>query len=1081
MRKIKYLFISFLLLSCFTCAFAESPKREIRSAWVTTAWNNDWPSDRDLSAEKQQAELRNIIDQLHAANFNAVFLQVRSFCDAFYQSSYEPWSYYLTGTRGKASSYDPLHYAIEYAHSKGMELHAWINPYRYSSSKYNYGTLATDYATTHPDWIMHSSKDANATILNPGIPAVREQIAKVIAEIVTNYDIDGVLFDDYFYPNGATQDAEDETYFKQNNPKGLSRADWRRDQVNQMVELVYTTIKDIKPHVRFGISPAGVACTSQTVANKYGVDKCTVSSSDWQYNGIYSDPLAWISSHNLDYISPQIYWKIGAAADYDKLSKWWSNVANQFGRHFYSSHTLSSLDDWGDNEYVNQVALNRKYTQNDAPGSIFYNISNALSSTTFLDNIKTNSFEVPSLPPAMSWEKATTLAAPTNLKLSGSTLSWTHATAERFTVYAYTKGADKTAALASSSNLVGVVYGKSIDLSKVSDYASKTLAVCAYDRYGNEYEAGLYNAASTGTDNPNQGNPEEGTITIDALWTKKEAAVDYISSGNANRSLTYYNNLLYFPDYNGKLYIVNAADGSQKSVVDLGLTGYYRWNARITDDGQMLGGNTNLGADLTVYSVDKATGAATALTPTATVGGRSDYFHVYGSWKDGGYALALSNQAVNEKGSVAKVPFSASKLGTPVQITHADLPTGTSAIAVPAPDGKSFYVATQGTLPTQHNLTTGAKIDAFGTDKPSTDNTSGLGVFALQGSTYMLTPANRFGKFDIWDITDGLSSATKIATEDPALGENGNAAVIIDFCTHVEGNDAYIYVLAPNNGVAAYKFTFTPAETPNKPDMTYGDVKFYLQGGQLAVPADNEALWDVMGPQFDAYYPNAHTKYASKQDVSNISSFLYNNSNSENEGYVLNSTDIWTSDEGAWHWLGVYMMAHESTLVAGTTYTPITQWRFATDGFFKAVDAKTLHDRYGVGDWTEAGKPASWQPAYIFGNEPTKSGYTFLGWFKNAEGSGSALTTLPTSGDVYACWKSNVSTDVDNIEQVAPVVLCPTYDGVEISFAGTQLIQIYHINGMLLQSIVATDYHACSLPQGMYIIRIGNEVRKFIK
>ncbi len=788
MKQMKRLLIAALLLVSMATAYAESPKREIRSAWVTTAWNNDWPSSMSLSADAQKTELRNIIDQLHAANFNAVFLQVRSFCDAFYQSSYEPWSYYLTGTRGKASSYDPLHYAIEYAHSKGMELHAWINPYRYSSSKYNYGTLATDYATMHPDWIMHSSKDANATILNPGIPAVREQIAKVIAEIVTNYDIDGVLFDDYFYPNGATKDAEDETYFKQNNPKGLSRADWRRDQVNQMVELVYTTIKDIKPHVRFGISPAGVACTSQTVANKYGVDKCTVNSSDWQYDGIYSDPLAWISSHNLDYISPQIYWKIGAAADYDKLSKWWSNVANKFGRHFYSSHTLSKLDDWGDNEYVNQVALNRQYTKDDAPGSIFYNISNALESTTFLSHIKTNSFGSPSLPPAMSWETATTLAAPTNLKLSGTTFSWTHTTAPRFTVYAYPKGTNKTTALSSSEYLLGVSYTNSFDISAVGNLANTTLAVCAYDRYGNEYEAALYNAATSGQDNPN----------------------------------------------------------------------------------------------------------------------------------------------------------------------------------------------------------------------------------------------------------------------------------------------------------------------PSTPDLTFGSLKFYLQGGSLAVPADNEALWNAMWKEFKAAYSMINytasgfvtpvlsqtgTGWSSSGGAGNeesIARFLQNcfyateNYTDVKYAAIEEAGAAWPWLEGEiWEWLGDYFYA-----VSPTYAGAILNFCYDTQGFLQQKDGLAT---YSLIDWSDNGLPSAWQPAYVFGHKPTKAGDTFLGWFDNAAGNGSAFTTLPTSGDVYACWKSNTSTAVETVENTSTIYLIPTFTGVEVLFDGTKQVTIYNINGIQVASGTATDYYACDLPSGMYIIRVGEEVHKFVR
>ncbi len=1345
MKYTRLFILTIILFLCIHLTYATSPKREIRSVWLTTAWGIDWPKSTNKTT--QQNDLKAIIDKLHAANFNAIFFQVRSFSDAMYNSSYEPWSSALTGTRGKSPGYDPLEFAIDYAHSLGMELHAWVNPYRYSSSSSTYSTdQEKDYAKTNPDWIMHAKNDNYVTILNPGIPAVRQRIADIVYEIVTNYNVDGVMFDDYFYPNpedGGTNDEEDATLYANNNPNGLSLADWRRDQVNQMVELVYTTINRIKPHIRFGIAPAGVSGTSQAVANKYGVERCTAPAGDWQYDGIYSDPLAWLSNHHIDYISPQIYWQIGhATADYDLICNWWSIVANQFKRHFYSSHTLSSLGSLGDSEFVDQIALNRNYTQNAAPGSVFYSISTGLNSTTFLNHIKTNSFTAKALPPAMDWKNATELAAPTNVQLSGSTLSWSHGTAERFTVYAYTKGISSTVAMADPTNLVKVVYGKTLNVSSVNNYNSEntTFAVCAYDRYGNEYPPGFYNASnldpsltvepttsfsltaeqystptayhditvtgleltdaitytitsdatsldaitieeqagwndyaggtlrikpntnsaegthsgtitiasgtfsenisftvhitepipvltaspssvslsvqqdselipskdititaknlteditvstenaaviiehltwdartggtlcikpniqtaagtytapitlsSTGqtatisttitiTEPPKPGQVEGGTVSISSVWLKTTAAgenyVSYLGTnnnnrsmayyndrlyiadnrgffhvvdaangqldvskeyssaaefhrnniritddgqmlvgntgsgssvitlytshitnggatklgtssisgrsdffytygnwnqsgylialsntgtavkipfangslgeaetltttisagtaakaipadansfytnadgqvptkrsltdgslldsfsgsdkpatvrasglavfelagstymitptdafgqfdvwnisdglstatklytqnpqlgstangaytvdfcvhtegndayiyvlapnngiakyqltftptetdpeeptpelipdptplpfpipgtttmsdviwtikssdegsfieteGNYNRSMTYYDNMLYIPDYNtGKLYKVNTADGTPSPEVNLGLTGYHRWNVRITDDGQMLGGNTALGSTLTVYTVNKTTGTATGLTPTAQIGGRSDYFYTHGSWKDdGGYLLALSNTTVDEKGSFTKIPFSATGgLGTPEQITHADLPIGSSAKAIPAPDGKSFYATAQGFYPTQHDFT-GKKIDEFGDTKPTTNTTSGLGVFALHGHTYMVTPTNRFGAFDLWDITDGLSKATELGTKDPALGENANGAVTVEFCVHTEGNDAYIYVLAPNNGIAKYQLTFTP-------------------------------------------------------------------------------------------------------------------------------------------------------------------------------------------------------------------------------------------------------------------------------
>ncbi len=490
-----YIALLCLLLVVSTALAAESPKREMRSAWLTTAWAIDWPKTRGQGmASQQQDELRAIIDKLHKANFNAVFFQVRSFSDAMYESSYEPWSQYLTGTRGEDSGYDPLALAVEYAHSLGMELHAWINPYRYSSSDATYGNGEDDYANTHPEWIMHSASNEYTTILNPGIPEVRDQIAKVIAEIVTNYDIDGVLFDDYFYINGETQNSEDQEYYEQYNPNNLSRGDWRREQVNLMVEQVYTTIKSIKPYCRFGISPAGVAATSQTVADKYGVE-CAPVSSDWQYDGIYSDPLAWISSHHLDYISPQIYWPIGAKADYDQLCNWWSKVANKFGRHFYSSSSLSDLGSLGNQQYVDQVALNRAYDRNGATGSVFYGISSGLNSSTFMQYIAENSFTQPALPPRMTWyEKPTQDLYVENITLSGRWLTWEEpleADLEeiRYAVYSIPKTeVGKAGTIASSKYLLGIAYDSSYTLDE-DPSEDNVFAISVFDRYGYEHPA----------------------------------------------------------------------------------------------------------------------------------------------------------------------------------------------------------------------------------------------------------------------------------------------------------------------------------------------------------------------------------------------------------------------------------------------------------------------------------------------------------------------------------------------------------------------------------------------------------------
>ncbi len=505
------------------------PKREIRAAWVATVWAIDWPNSSD--PQKQQQQLMDILDRLKAANMNTAFFQVRGFSDAMYNSAYEPWSKYLTGKRGGVPEYDPLALAVEYAHSIGMELHAWVNPYRYSSSSDTYSkSLDNDYAKTHPEWLMNS--DSYSVILNPGIPEVRDQIAKVVADIVTNYDVDGVLFDDYFYLSGSTQDSQDQEYFEKYNPDGLSRGDWRRQNVNKMVRQVYDTIKAIKPYCRFGISPAGVAATSEYVAAKYGVDPAPVGS-DWQYNGIYSDPLAWLSEQSIDYISPQIYWPIGSSNDYDQLCNWWSIVANKFGRHFYSSSSLSDLkagnlpannkpayvhvadgkistQGMTDQEAIaairrapaatnafygteigDQIALNRAYDRNGATGSVFYGLTEGLNTKGFMDYLKYHVFTKPALQPDLAWSPATEDIRVSNIQLDNNGyLRWNAPagkTGLRYAVYAFPEDQlGKPGILASSQYLVGVTYSAMLKVSQQSGYL---YAVTVFDRYAHEHTA----------------------------------------------------------------------------------------------------------------------------------------------------------------------------------------------------------------------------------------------------------------------------------------------------------------------------------------------------------------------------------------------------------------------------------------------------------------------------------------------------------------------------------------------------------------------------------------------------------------
>lgn len=495
MKRIFSILLTVLLVLPLMAEQPLQPKREFRASWLTTVWAIDWPKSWGQTSvsgqQAQQNELRAIVDSLSVANMNAVFFQVRGFCDAMYNSAYEPWSKYLTGVRGGEPSYDPLALLVEYAHSKGIEVHAWMNPYRYSTSPDTYGNLETDYSQTHPEWLV----DCNGYhILNPCLPEVKERIAAVVADLVGNYDVDGVIFDDYFYQSGY-QNSYEETYYSATGG-GLSRADWRREQVNDMVRMVRDTIHATKPWVSFGIGPAGIAGKANTSASVYGVDPCPVGS-DWQYNGIYSDPLGWYARKLIDYMAPQCYWKIGSGNDYAQLSEWWSYIAGYFNRHVYISQSLDGVKGDGvpvtsaqfhADEIANQMQLDRDFDHMGAPGSCWYSLNDAMATSDFFRNIHRMVNSHPALVPQMSWYYKDTCLYVTNLRQSSGRLTW-NAPAEnlRYAVYAIPFDSIGAAGIIGSGRyLLGTTYEPSWDASQNN---GRLFAVSVFDRYGNEYPA----------------------------------------------------------------------------------------------------------------------------------------------------------------------------------------------------------------------------------------------------------------------------------------------------------------------------------------------------------------------------------------------------------------------------------------------------------------------------------------------------------------------------------------------------------------------------------------------------------------
>lgn len=539
-----------VLLAIAALPMSSGVKREVRSVWMATVWALDWPSSTS-STTAQKNEMVKYLDVLQKNNFNAVYFQVRTMSDAFYKSSYEPWSSYLTGTRGKDPGWDPLAFVVEECHKRGMECHAWVNPYRFSTGS-NWST-AQDQALKSAGMLLAYTKSdgKTTTILNPGLESVRKRIVDVCKEIISNYDVDGLVFDDYFYPEGipVTSSAGDYDLW-QKSGASMTFGDWRRNNVNQMVADVYKMVQQQKPYVRFGISPAGAACTSAAIAAKHGIDRCPVAS-DWQYDGIFSDPVAWLEAGTIDYISPQLYWKTNHKTNpFGPMTKWWSYVAKHFGRHHYASHSISFLNssnttgDW--EEIGKQVQFSRDYTENEAPGAVFYSAAyvTGKKQSGFGEWLQVNKFQNKALTPAIDWKKSDLEKVQVSaLSKRATVLSWAGVDNVRYSVYAVPESVNVETLDSNipAEYLLGVSYKTTYTMpdDKKSGY---NYAVCVLDRYGNEYEPVYYGQSGVECIGGNSGltaDYADGELrlsaVVDEVFVYNEAGALVANSRNCNR------------------------------------------------------------------------------------------------------------------------------------------------------------------------------------------------------------------------------------------------------------------------------------------------------------------------------------------------------------------------------------------------------------------------------------------------------------------------------------------------------------------------------------------------------------------
>lgn len=396
--RIVFLFLGVLFAEML---YADSfPKRELRGVWIATVANIDWPSRSGLPIAQQQAELIEILDNHQRAGINAVFFQIRPSADAFYAISNEPWSRFLTGAPGKSPSphYDPLEFAIEEAHKRGMELHPWFNPYRATFDLVR-NNVSTDHITwKKPEWFFTYG---GKKWFDPGIPEVREYIIDVIMNVVRNYDIDGVHFDDYFYPYpDGNKPLPDGNTFKKYGSDFKNVSDWRRNNVNVLIEALSDSIRATKHYIRFGISPFGI--WDNVKDHPMGSETNGFSG----YRQLYADALKWTGEGWIDYVIPQLYFPFNyKPAPYEKLVDWWSQHAN--GRHLYIGHAsyrvANNSSGWENRSQLpNQIRYLRK--DPNSQGSVFYSSKSIAGNLSGIrDSLQYDLYRYKSLPPTMAW------------------------------------------------------------------------------------------------------------------------------------------------------------------------------------------------------------------------------------------------------------------------------------------------------------------------------------------------------------------------------------------------------------------------------------------------------------------------------------------------------------------------------------------------------------------------------------------------------------------------------------------------------------------------------------------------------
>jgi uncharacterized lipoprotein YddW (UPF0748 family) len=392
-------------------------ERELRGVWVASVVNLDWPASTGQSAAAGRASLTALVDSMADAGLNTLFFQVRPESDALYPSTLEPWSRFLTGTQGQNPGWDPLDELLTLAHARGLEVHAWLNPYRALVSS------STVAAANHVTRTMPASAITygGAVVMNPGRDEVRVHFEAVVSDLLDRYDVDGVHFDDYFYPYpvAGTPFPDSATYSAYTTDGGtMSLLDWRRDNVNTLVREVMGIVTNDHPTVRFGIAPFGIWKSGVPVP---GLDA---------YNEIACDPVAWMTNGWVDYLTPQLYWRESSAQKYSTLASWWA-MRNMGGRHLFPGHAehqlAASAGNWPLSEIHDQIVYTRTLKAQGALGDVHFRAAFIANNTKGVHTMfKTDLYAKPALPPVLPRAGASVAPAVPFVSVVGSTLSVTN-------------------------------------------------------------------------------------------------------------------------------------------------------------------------------------------------------------------------------------------------------------------------------------------------------------------------------------------------------------------------------------------------------------------------------------------------------------------------------------------------------------------------------------------------------------------------------------------------------------------------------------------------------------------------------